>query len=144
MVRIVVAVVPAGDARGRLLAWQRRERELLGDWRDAKREHEDALAVRDDLVARRDRALSRLLGGMTARPRTWVKAHLSYAARPRNLAGRRLVLTWLQRAREVEACEAEWDGRLQPAELRVRAAERRLRDLAGQGSRRGVHGGARR
>lgn len=50
-------------------------------------------------------------GGMTAGQRTWVMAHLSYATRPRVIAGRRLVLTWLQRAREVAACEAEWDGR---------------------------------
>jgi len=131
MLRFMV-VAPAGEARARLLTWQSRERELLGDWWDAGREHEDALAVRNELVARRDRAVSGLLGGMTARQRAWVMSHLSDATRPRDVAGRRLVLTWLQHAGEVEACEAEWDLRLRRAELRVRAAERRLHDLAGQ------------
>lgn len=130
--RLVAAVVPTGEARGRLLAWQSRERELLGDWWDAKREHEDAQAARDKLVARRDREVTGVLGGMTARQRTWVMSHLSYATRPRDLAGRRLVLTWLQHAGEVAACEAQWDRRLRPAELRVRATERRLHDLAGE------------
>jgi hypothetical protein len=126
-----VVVVPAGEAMARLLDWQGLESGLLDEWWAARRDHDDALAMRDRLVIGRDRAVSRLVGGMTTKQRKWVESHLSYAARPRDVAGRRLVLTWLQRRRDVETCEAEWNARIDRSEVRLRVAESRLYGLAG-------------
>src|SRR6202034_2350372 len=56
MVLGMVVVVPAGEAMARLLDWQGRERGLLDEWWAARRDHDDALAMRDRLVIGRDRA----------------------------------------------------------------------------------------
>jgi hypothetical protein len=115
----------------RLSERQGRERELLAAWWEAVRERDDAVEARDRLVAGRDRAVSRILGGMTVKQQTWVQRHLTYATRPRDTAGRQLVLTWLQHQDPVRECQADWDSRIDPAERRLHTAEDHLGDLAG-------------
>lgn len=115
----------------RLAERQGRERELLAGWWEAMRERDDAVEARDQLVAARDRAVSRILGGMSAKQQTWVQRHLTYASRPRDTAGRLLVLTWIGNQERVRACQADWAARIDPAERRLHTAEDRLGDLAG-------------
>ncbi|MBO0732007.1 MAG: hypothetical protein J2P57_22295 [Acidimicrobiaceae bacterium] len=124
-------MIAADEARAKLRVWQEQEWDLLVEWWAARCEHEEARAALAELRFRRDRAVSRLLGGMTARQQSWVQSHLSFANRPRDLAGRRLVLMWLQRHEDLEACQALWAPRIEAADLRLRGSEDRLRQLAG-------------
>ena len=124
-------VEPVDAWQVRLAERQDRERELLAEWWEALRERDDAAEARDRLIAGRDRAVSRILGGMSAKQQTWVQRHLTYATRPRDAAGRQRVLTWIGNQERVRACQADWAARIEPAERRLHNAEDRLGDLAG-------------
>jgi hypothetical protein len=116
----------------RLAAWEQRTVVLLSEWAAAVVERDAAKAKLDAARAFRERDLERITG-MTAKDRTWVQRHLTYATRPRDMRGRETVVRWLYRRARVEKAEAtKWRPRITAAETRLRAAALRLADVAGE------------
>lgn len=128
--------VEAAGGLERLLGRQRQEMDLLERWWTALRELERAAARLSKLAAIKERQVSRLLGGMTARQRTFIARCQTLSWRGthgqewRAAVRRRQVLAARQPA--LRRLEAEWAPRLAEAQAQVEAARRALGQVAGE------------
>jgi hypothetical protein len=122
-VRLVEMAVDVDSLMGRHeRAWERRV-EVLERWHEAWAQTEQA---GERLESRRracEAELVRVSQGLTARQRAWAAQHSTFATRPRDRAGRQVVVNWTYRRKQIETAEAKWAATLAAARQTVADAD---------------------
>ncbi|MGH3263998.1 MAG: hypothetical protein ACRDNS_18620, partial [Trebonia sp.] len=94
--------------------WKQRL-QVLERWEAAWARREAA----ERALARRRRSaeveMVRASGGLSARQRAWAAAHSDYASRPRDRAGRQVLVQWVYGRRRIDATAAKWTAALASA-----------------------------
>jgi hypothetical protein len=119
----VVDVVEALVAHDRL--WEQRA-VALAVWRRSLAGMEAAGQRLRHVESSREVALRQAAGGLSARQRAWAQRHASYATRPRDRAGRQVLITWTYRRARLEAAQARFAPSLDAARTLLSDAEREL------------------
>jgi hypothetical protein len=85
------------------------------------------VAQAEDQLARRGQAreaeLVRVSRGLSARQRTWAARHSTYESRPRDRAGRQVVVNWTYGRKQIEGAEAKWAATLTSARQSLEEAD---------------------
>lgn len=126
-----VVVRPVDEQVRMLRCRQQAEMDLLVAWWEAKRDCEQARAGLRRLVGGRERAVSRVLGGMTRRQRLLAEHHLRAGNAVSKPDARQRLITLEYRREQLEACEQDWAARIALAEEALSASRARLAALAG-------------
>lgn len=91
--------------------WARRV-EALERWHGARCLVEQAEERLERRRQAREAELVRVSRGLSARQRAWAARHSSYESRPRDRAGRQVVVNWTYRRKQIEAAEVRWAATL--------------------------------
>jgi len=86
--------------------WEQRA-VVLREWRMALTRREQVVRRRERHRVAMDGELARA-SGLTARQRAWAARHASYETRPRDRAGRQVVVTWTNHRTRIAATAARW------------------------------------
>jgi hypothetical protein len=120
------------------LLWERRAA-VLRDWECVVRCRDELTVKLERQRVAREAALVRAGRGLTARQRAWAQRHATFETRPRDRAGRQVLVTWLYHRERVEATEARWaelletrTTALEQAELDLGEATRALLEIWGR------------
>lgn len=105
-----VVSVLAGHER----MWMQRV-EVLEHWHEARMRVEQAGKRMKGRRRAREAELVRVSSGLSARQRAWAAKHSTYESRPRDRAGREVVVRWTYRRKQIEAAETRWAERLATA-----------------------------
>lgn len=87
--------------------WEQRA-VVLREWRMALTRREQVVRRRERHRVAMDAELARASRSLTARQRAWAAQHASYETRPRDRAGRQVVVTWTNHRTRIAATAARW------------------------------------
>jgi thioredoxin-like negative regulator of GroEL len=94
--------------------WEQRVA-VLERWCEARVRSENAERVLERRRRAAEAELVRVSGGLSARQRGWAAAHSGFASRPRDRAGRQVLVKWIYSRQRREAAEAKWTATLAAA-----------------------------
>jgi len=86
--------------------------EVLERWHEAWMRVEKATRGLERQRRAREAELVRVSQGLSARQRAWAARHCTYEARPRDRAGRQVVVKWSFRRKQIEVAETKWAAAL--------------------------------
>lgn len=102
--------------------WARRV-EALERWHEARGRVEQAGDRLERRRQAREAELVRVSRGLSARQRAWAARHSTYESRPRDRAGRQVLVNWTYRRKQIEAAEAKWAAALATARRSLSEAD---------------------
>ncbi len=105
--------------------WEQRT-VVLRDWRLAVSRREELARQRDRHLVAIDTELTRAPRGLSARQRAWAQQHATYETRPRDRAGRQVLVTWTYHRARVDATTARWQPILEADTTAVEEADAAL------------------
>jgi hypothetical protein len=121
--------VVTSESETLLRDWQEQELVLLSAWWDAVADRAAAGSRHDELVARREQEMDRIVG-MTRRQRQWAGHHLRMGQQVVDPAARHRVIRLKYRQRSLAQCDSRWARRISAAQAQLDLAVAGLRDLA--------------
>jgi hypothetical protein len=87
--------------------WKQRV-EMLERWHEAWALREQSERTLDGQSRSREAELVRVSQGLSARQRAWAAQHSTYETRPRDRAGRQVLVSWTYCRKQIAAVEAKW------------------------------------
>ncbi len=105
--------------------WEQRA-VVLREWQLAVRRREQLVRRRDRHRVAIDAELTRASRGLTARQREWAQQHATYETRPKDRAGRRVLVTWTYHRERIEATAAKWASVLEADTTAIAQADAAL------------------
>jgi hypothetical protein len=104
--------------------------EVLERWHEARARVEKASRGLERRRQAREAELVRVSQGLSARQRAWAARHCTYESRPRDRAGRQVLVNWTYRRKQIEAAETEWAATLATARQLLAEADVLLADAS--------------